>query len=149
MRISTKYSTAIHILIAISEFSSEKKMTSEALAKSAGCNAVIVRNILCGLKKAGIISIARGKGGALLAKNPDEINLLMVYNAVETTPVGEIIGIHKSPSAKCPVGRTINEVLAGPYDDISNSIKRTMQSITLARILEDYHSQTLNLDIVS
>ena len=46
-------------------------------------NPVIIRKTLSQLKKAGLIHVARGTGGATLSKTVDEISLLDIYRAVE------------------------------------------------------------------
>lgn len=68
MRINTKCSIALHCILFIAIYENNLKITSEVLAKSTGCNAVIIRNILSLLQKAGIISIPRGMGGTHLLK---------------------------------------------------------------------------------
>ena len=55
MHISNKCSIAVHCLIFIFEYGTEKKVTSELLSLSTGCNPVTIRNILSALKKDGII----------------------------------------------------------------------------------------------
>lgn len=51
MHISNKCSIAVHCLIFIFEYGTEKKVTSELLSLSTGCNPVTIRNILSALKK--------------------------------------------------------------------------------------------------
>lgn len=141
MRISTKYSIAIHLLIVISEFYNKKKLTGEELAASAGCHAVIARNILGELKKAGMINIPRGQGGAYLLKDPKDISMWDIYNTVEDAPLNELIGLHPNPSQKCPVGQAIYSVLEEPYEEIGEVIKQKMQTITLERMIHDYREK--------
>lgn len=45
------------------------------MAGSVGVNPVIIRKTLSQLKKADLISVQRGTGGASLLKDPEEINL--------------------------------------------------------------------------
>lgn len=51
MHISAKCSIAIHCLIFIYEYGDNKRVTSELLALSTGCNPVTIRNIVSALKK--------------------------------------------------------------------------------------------------
>ena len=46
MHISNKCSIAVHCLIFINEYGKEKKVTSELLSLSTGCNPVTIRNII-------------------------------------------------------------------------------------------------------
>lgn len=137
MRISTKCSVALHLLIVLAVFH-DKKLTSERLAMSAGCNPVIVRNTLGRLKKAGLISIQRGSGGATLLADPADITIWTVFRAVDS--MDELIGLHPSPSPHCPVGEIIGEILEKPYGVVAESVKNAMQSCTLKQLLDDYHA---------
>ena len=57
MHISNKCSIAVHCLVFINEYGKEKKVTSELLSLSTGCNPVTIRNIISALKKDGIIDV--------------------------------------------------------------------------------------------
>ncbi len=65
MQISSRFTIAMHILTYIATAPAEEKVTSEILADSVQVNPVIIRNILSQLKKAGLIAVKRGQGGAL------------------------------------------------------------------------------------
>ena len=75
MQISMKCSVAIHCLIFIYEAKGITKVTSNLLAESTGSNPVVIRNILSALKKAGIITVRRGTGGAELCTDPSQVTL--------------------------------------------------------------------------
>ena len=139
MRISTKCSIALHILVLLVVFH-DKKLTSEILARSAGCNPVVIRNILGSLKKAGIVDVHRGTGGASLCMKPEEITIWTVFKAVDPMPLEELIGMHPSPSPLCPVGRNIYTLLEKPYHIVGNSVKEAMESYTLQQMLDEYES---------
>lgn len=141
MKINTKCSLAIHILLSIAMFSDKVKVTSEIIANSTGTNPVIIRNIFGSLKKAGIIKVRRGYAGAELAMNPSEITLFDVYHAVDPNSLENLIGIHKNPSPECPVGYKIHDVLEEPYNAVREGIKETMSKYTLADLILKYHSE--------
>lgn len=141
MQLSMKCSIAVHCLIFIYEAKGKAKVTSGLLAQSTGCNPVIIRNILSALKKAGLITVARGPGGAELCRDPSEITLLMIYSALEPGGVTGLIGIHPCDGRSCPVAQNIRAVLQGPYHQIEASIRQTMEQITLASMLEDFHQR--------
>ncbi|MBK3299482.1 Rrf2 family transcriptional regulator, partial [Streptococcus oralis] len=63
MQISSRFTIATHMLIIIAIKGQESKVTSDFLAASVGVNPVIIRKTLSQLKKAGLISVARGTGG--------------------------------------------------------------------------------------
>lgn len=144
MQISMKCSIAVHCLIFIHEAKGIAKVTSTLLAESTGCNPVIIRNTISALKKAGIITVARGTGGAQLCKAPSDITLYMIYSALEPKGLSSLIGIHPCEERKCPVAQNIRNVLQKPYQKIEDSIRQTMESITLESIIEDFHNQLKN-----
>lgn len=139
MRISTQCSIALHCLIFIAEYEHTIKVTGERLAKSTGCNAVIIRNILNSLKKAEIITITRGAGGAHLNASPKEITVWDVYHAIESEGLEHLIAFHPHPSDKCSVGQRIETVLLGPYQEIGAAVAEAMKKITLQQLLTCYH----------
>ncbi|MDR1379012.1 MAG: Rrf2 family transcriptional regulator [Synergistaceae bacterium] len=141
MRISTKCSIALHLLVLLEVFK-DKKKTSESLAKSIGCNPVIVRNLVGNLKKAGIVNVQRGSGGTSLIAAPETVTIWDVYQAVDTVSLNELIGVHPNPSPKCPVGSKIHQLLEKPFNLIADSAQKMMSSYTLKQILEDYSSLT-------
>lgn len=139
MRICTKCSTALHILTLLSVFEGHR-LTSEVLAKSTGCNPVVVRNLLGSMKKAGIVEVRRGAGGALLLMEPKDITVWAVFSAVDTGSQEELIGLHPSPSPECPVGKNIHALLEKPYGIVADSVKEAMNAYTLQQIIDEYNT---------
>ena len=79
MQIPSRFTIAVHILTLIAQNKgNETKLTSDLMAGSVGVNPVIIRKTLSQLKKADLISVQRGSGGATLTKAAEEINLLQV-----------------------------------------------------------------------
>lgn len=138
MRISTRCSVAVHCLLFLHEYGEKQKVTSGLLALSTGCNPVVIRGVMSALKKAGIIRITAGSGGAALLLPPEEITLYHVYAALEKDDLGNLIGIHPMPSVLCPVGRNIRTVLQGPYEKIQEDMRKSLQSVTLADFIAEY-----------
>lgn len=145
MHLSTKYSIAVHCLIFIYEYGKDKKVTSELMALSTGSNPVTIRNIISSLKKEGIISVKFGTGGAAINCPLNEISLYRIYSAVEPDFLSKLIGVHPTPSPFCPVGRNIHKVLDASYEKIRGDLCRSLQSVTLDDIINEYHQiqQTL------
>lgn len=139
MHISNKCSIAIHCLIFINEYGADRKVTSELLALSSGCNPVTIRNILSALKKGGIIDVRFGTGGASIELPLSEISLYRICMAVEPDFIEKLVGIHTSPSCFCPVGRNIRHVLSSTYDTLQNDLISSMEKITLQMMVDDYH----------
>lgn len=151
MRINTKCSIALHLLMLMALKDDEQmvkrviamrgdgKLTSELMAESTGCNPVMVRNILGDLKKAGLVNVRRGTGGATLAATPEDISVWDVYRAVEKPSLKGFVGLHPNPSQKCPVGRNIYALLETPYEKMADAVEEAMENYTLAQLVAEYH----------
>lgn len=140
MHISNKCSIAIHCLVFISEYGENRKVTSELLSLSTGCNPVTIRNILSALRKDGIIEVKFGTGGAMLAIPLHEISLYRICSSVDPQAIDKMIGIHVTPSPFCPVGRNIESVLNQTYNILKEDMISSMKAITLDKIMMDYHA---------
>lgn len=138
MQISMKCSIAVHCLIFIHEAKGIAKVTSNLLSESTGCNPVVIRNILSALKKAGLITVARGTGGAELCVAPSQITLYQIYTALEPDGITSLIGIHPCEGRSCPVAQNIRKVLQKPYQKIEDAIKEAMESVTLQSMIDEY-----------
>ena len=139
MQISIKCSVAVHCLIFIHEAKGIAKVTSNLLAESTGSNPVVIRNILSALKKAGLITVPRGTGGAELCADPSQITLYQIYSALEPDGVTSIIGIHPCDGRPCPVAQNIRKVLEPPYHKIEDAVRNAMEEITLQAMIDDFH----------
>lgn len=130
-----------HCLIFINEANGKVKVTSNLLAQSTGCNPVVIRNVFSALKKAGIITVVRGIGGAELCRPPSEITLYMIYQAVEPDGLSSLVGIHPCDGRACPAAQNIRSVLQKPYQKIEDAVRNAMESVTLESMIEDFHAR--------
>lgn len=137
MQISSRFTIAIHVFACIDVFKDNYKLTSEFLADSVNVNPVVIRRILQQLKAAGLITVARGSGGASIAKPLDEITFLDVYNAVECVESGELFHFHENPNPNCPVGKNIHNALDEKLLRVQNAMEAEMQKITIADVVKD------------
>ena len=140
MHISNKCSIAVHCLLFIHEYGQGQKVTSELLSLSTGCNPVTIRNIISAMKKDGMIDVKFGTGGAKLAVPVQEISLYRVCMAVDPKAIDKMISVHPAPSPFCPVGRNIGDVLDRTYDTLKENLISSMNSVTMERIVNDYHT---------
>ena len=129
MRYSSKLAVASHILMCIDYFQGKAKLTSDFLAGSVNVNPVVIRNTLGKLKKAGIVNVEAGIGGASLAKDPADITLLDIYNAVETDT--DLFHFHENPNPACPVGRSVHPVLEEHLGAVQRSMEAQLAGISL------------------
>ena len=137
MQITSKFTTAVHILTCIDVFSSQMRVTSEFLSGSTGVNAVIIRNVLAQLKAAGIVSTRQGSGGAHLARPLNEITLYDIYQAVDCVDDDGLFHFHENPNAECPVGRNIHKVMDGRLSAVQSALENELKKTTLAEIVSD------------
>lgn len=136
MAYSTKLSISLHLLLALVRFSSEEKQTSIALADSIQVNPVIVRNLLQKLKKAELVTVDKGIGGAYLAKNPKDFTLYDVFIAVEDKP-NPLLKQHQDPNPQCPLGKTIHRLITPHFDTIQEQTFKQMKAIRFQELVDD------------
>ncbi len=137
MQISSRFTIAVHVLICIETFKNDYKVTSDFLATSVNVNPVVIRRLLQQLKKAGIITVRRGSGGADIEKPLNTITLLDVYNAVECVGGGELFHFHENPNQQCPVGKNIHTILDERLDEIQKAMEKEMQSVSIQDMMDD------------
>jgi DNA-binding IscR family transcriptional regulator len=135
MRINTRFPVAVHIL-ALLAFDKESTTTSELIAKSVNTNPVVIRRINAMLKKANLITVKAGVGGAYLNLSPIDITLLDVYNAVKSSENDLLFDLHCNPSEKCFVGANIHEALLEPLIAAQKSLEDTLKEYTLFDVVE-------------
>lgn len=137
MQISSRFTIAVHVLICIESFKDDYKVTSEFLASSVNVNPVVIRRILQQLKKADIVEVKRGSGGAEVARDLKDITLLDVYYAVESVEDGQLFHFHDNPNPKCPVGKNIHKILDHRLEDIQKAMENEMRSVTIKDVMAD------------
>ena len=132
MQYSSRLAIGTHILMCIDHFKDQYKLTSDFLAGSVNVNPVIIRNTLGMLKKAGLVNVEAGVGGASLAKDPTDITLLDVFKAVEKDE--DLFHFHENPNPNCPVGRVIHPVLGHHLTDAQKVMEDQLAKVTLAEL---------------
>lgn len=103
MKISSRFSIAVHIVLILAVRGGSQKMTSEFLASCIHVNPVVIRRILGQLKKAEIADVKPGEGGAFLVKDVSELTLFDIYQAVEVVEDFSLFNSHSESETKCPV----------------------------------------------
>ena len=135
MKFSTRLPIAVHILLCLDVLGDRHKFTSNVLAGSVGVNPVVVRNVLGQLKAAGLVAVEPGVGGASLTKEPGEITLRDVLDAVEDDP--GIFRMHEHPSPECPIGRNVHAVLGAELEAAEQAMMDRLASTTLADLADE------------
>ena len=125
-------------MLAIVEFEGREKTTSVFLAGSVNVNPVIIRNTLGQLKTAGLVTVKAGEGGASLAKQPKDITLMDIFDAVEKEEA--LFHFHENPNPECPVGKNVHAVLDRRLFSIQMAMQEQMESITLQDLIDDMNN---------
>lgn len=138
MQVSSRFTIATHMLMVIAIKGKDTKVTSDFLAESVGVNPVIIRKTLSQLKKAELITVARGTGGAEIIKNLKDISLLDIYRAVECLgKTGQLFSFHENPNPNCPVGAHIHQVLDQKLDKIQQTMEAELSQTSLEQVVAD------------
>ncbi|MBW7475527.1 Rrf2 family transcriptional regulator [Paenibacillus oenotherae] len=136
-QISTRFSIAVHTLSLIAV--SPNDCTGDFIAGSVNTNPVVIRRIMGMLKKAGLVDVRPGVGGATLLKDLDRITLLDVYRAVNVTEENQLFRIHEKPNINCLVGRNIEQVLQAQLQDAQSAMEQRLAGTTLEQLIGKFN----------
>lgn len=139
MRITSRFTVAVHTLLVIYFFGKTNKVTSDFIAASVQVNPVVIRRTLLSLKAAGLVEVKMGSGGASICKDLKEITLYDVYKAVDAVESkdGSLFHFHENPNPACPVGRNIHAVLDDRLAEAQRAMERELQNVTLYELTQD------------
>lgn len=137
MQISSRFTIALHIFACIDVFQADRKVTSSFIAKSVNVNPVSIRRIMQQLVHAGLITSQPGTGGYTIARSPQRISLLDIFEALDCLSDNTLFHIQENPNLECPVGRNIQSVLDENMNQIQMAMEKEMSRISLAEILEE------------
>jgi len=136
MAANSRLTVAVHALawLALAQRQGHDVLTSDQVAASVNTNPVIIRRCLGDLRRAGLVRVRRGAGaGWSLAREPDQITLLEVHDAVGPEPV---FGLHHTePNLECPVGHGIRPALDQVYGGVERAMRRELALVSVAEVL--------------
>ena len=138
MAANSRMTVAVHALawMALAQRRGQEVLTSDQVAASVNTNPVIIRRSLGDLGRAGLVHVRHGAGaGWSLARAPEEITLLEVYDAVGQEP---LFGMHRTePNLECPVGRGIRPALGQVYDGVEQAVRHELGEVSVADVLRE------------
>lgn len=140
MKITSRFTIAVHTLLAIHVFGGQHKTTSEFIASSVNVNPVVIRRILISLKSAGIVDVKAGSGGAEIIRPLNKITLFDVYRAVDCVE-GDMFHFHENPNPACPVGNNIHAVLDGKLSSAQVAFEEELKKTTLLSLINDLNGK--------
>lgn len=133
MSTSSKFAVAVHVLTLMA-WADDEPLKSEQVADSVNTNAVVIRRIVCELAESKLVVSQSGSmGGSKLARQPEQITLLDIYQAVENRGV---FSLHRHPPNRdCPVGVNIGTVLNEVLDEVDSAVERVLANITIKDVV--------------
>jgi Rrf2 family protein len=137
MAANSRLTIAVHALawLALAGRRGTDRLTSDQVAASVNTNPVVIRRSLGDLNRAGLVRVRRGAAaGWSLARPPERITLLDVYDAVESDPLFALH--HSEPNLACPVGRGIRPALSDVYAAVEEELRRALACTSVADVLE-------------
>jgi Rrf2 family protein len=110
--------------------------TSSQITESTMTHPVVVRRLLAGLQKEGIVETRKGPGGGVrLAKLPRQITLADIYKAVKTSEPLHLP--HTQPNKNCPIGQAMQRILGDIFERAESALTRELSRTTLSEVFEN------------
>ncbi|WBO83988.1 Rrf2 family transcriptional regulator [Hymenobacter yonginensis] len=134
---NTRFAVATHILAFLAH-SSGQPVSSEVLAGSAGTHPVVVRRLMSTLRNAGLVRTQLGAGGgALLARSPESISLLDVYEAMQE-PEPDLFAVSSTkPNAHCNLGRVMQHTLEDLLGSAEQAMRQALAAVSVAQLMQE------------
>lgn len=136
MAANSRLTIAVHALawLALAGRRGHSVLTSDQVAASISTNTVVVRRSLGDLHRAGLVEVRQGTGaGYRLARPPEQITLLDVFNAVSDQAIFALH--HREPNLDCPVGFGIRPALMPVYDRVEAAVREELGRTSIADML--------------
>src|ERR1043165_5236651 len=133
MSTSSRFAVAVHVLTLMA-WADEEPLKSEQVAESVNTNAAEFSRMLCERAESNLLVWQPGSiGGSKLARVPERITLLDIYQAVESRGV---FSLHRHPpNPDCPVGVNIGTVLNDVLDEVDAAVEGVLANLTLKDVV--------------
>ena len=133
---NTRFAVATYALTFMS-LAQERMVTSDELAASINTHPALVRRMLSMLREAGLVETQLGPGGgARLARPPEEVSLLQVYDAIRAAEdlfsVGRI-----SPNPDCPMSAGIQSTLECMLSRPEQALRQALDRVSIRNLLSE------------
>ncbi|GAA3852610.1 Rrf2 family transcriptional regulator [[Pseudomonas] carboxydohydrogena] len=134
MKKDSRLSSVLHALLHMAGHG--EPMTSEALAQCMDTNPVVVRRTMGLLRKAGIVTSARGhSGGWRIRADLGSITLRDLHHVLGE-PAIFAIG-NRNPKPECLVEQAVNAALDGAFRETETLLLERFAEVTLADLVAD------------
>ncbi|WP_375404323.1 Rrf2 family transcriptional regulator [uncultured Sphingomonas sp.] len=138
MRSDNRLSRMLHVLLHMARH--DGAITSEAIARMLGTNAVVVRRTMAGLRDAGYVRSEKGHGGGwVIAANLETLSLLDVHRAVGGPRIFAIGSEHADP--ECAVEKVVNQALEDALRDAEALLIARLDSVSVAGLARNFDAR--------
>ena len=132
---NTRFAVATYALTFMSL--AQRLVTSDELAKSIATHPALVRRMLSLLRAAGLVETQLGPGGgARLARPPEQISLLEVYDAIgigdDLFSVGRIC-----PNPECKMSASIESTLQSVLARPQAALRASLDRVSIRSLLNE------------
>jgi Rrf2 family protein len=139
MRQDSRLPRVLHALLHLERM--QRPATSDLIARMLGTNSSVVRRIMGGLRKAGILSSVKGHGGGWsLARPLADISLLEIYQALGSPTLFAIGNDDEEPT--CLLARAANAATADALATARQHFKLHLQQVSVAELTADWNPET-------
>lgn len=115
-------------------------LTSEALAGMMQTNPVVIRRILGGLRKQGLVQSEKGHGGGWrLARDLESVTLYDIHLALGAPGILALGNRTESPG--CLVEQAVNAAMNDAFEEAEALLLNRFRSVTLAALSRDFHER--------
>lgn len=129
---TSEFAIAVHTLVYLNH--KADCMSSGMIAENVCCNPARIRKILAKLKKKDLIRTREGAdGGCMFFKDPQEVNLRMICEAVEELPV-HVSKSTGSLDMDCQIASGMAGVMEDIYGILNRRVYQELEKITVADI---------------
>lgn len=135
MHVDSQFTVGIHTLMVVGFFEDDK-ITSEKIARSIGCNPVIVRKVSAKLAKAGLLVPGKGRAKTVLGKSPGKITLYDIFKATQEQEADDIFNMYPA-NLNCPVGKEIHDILSSRFESAVKAMGRDLSETTLSDLISE------------
>lgn len=134
MRVSTKGRYGLRTLVDIALHQDKGAVTLNDIARRQDISVKYLWQVINPLKTSGLLSVMRGaKGGYMLAKRPDEIDMLEVVTTLEG-PMSVVDCLTRDDVCD----RIDTCVARSVWVEVNQAVEKALKGITLAEVLRRY-----------
>ena len=144
MKLSTKTRYALRALVDLATNYNGTPVKINAIASRQDLSNRYLENLFTILKSANLLKSRKGKaGGFVLSKDPEDITVLEVFEIIE----GKLAIIECLDNSQNCDDKKESCPTFPLWSKLNNTIKETLQNITLAKLVDDYKNKTTNSGI--